>query len=168
MDRSISISELTSIEVSSRVLGFLLGGVDKKTIERYAADDLAVRVGHGRYLLGESLHRVTKRLREQAAGRLGRDENVDAARANAELKDAQRRLTEIKIKQLEGELISLPEVRAAWSEVALNVKQMFLSLPARARFLLSHLSGHDQKVLDQLVRDLLDEVALMDDEPRLP
>ena len=45
---------------------------------------------------------------------------------------------------------------------------MFLSLPARARFLLSHLSGHDQKVLDQLVRDLLDEVALMDDEPRLP
>jgi phage terminase Nu1 subunit (DNA packaging protein) len=81
---------------------------------------------------------------------------------------AQRRLTEIKIKQLEGELISLPEVRAAWAEIALNVKQMFLSLPGRVRFTLPHLTGKDQKVIDALVREMLDEVACMEPQPRLP
>jgi phage terminase Nu1 subunit (DNA packaging protein) len=93
---------------------------------------------------------------------------VDAARANAELKDAQRRLTEIKIKQLDGELISLPEIRAAWAEIALNVKQMFLSLPARARFRITHLTGEDQNILDEIVRDMLDEVAFMEPDPPLP
>jgi hypothetical protein len=33
---------------------------------------------------------------------------------------------------LEGKLISFPEVCAAWAEIALNVKQLFLSLPERA------------------------------------
>ena len=150
---------IATLEVSSSALGYLLGGVDKKSIERYAADNLAVRVGHGRYLLGPSIHNVTKRLREQAAGRLGRTDDIDAVKSAAELKDAQKRLTDLRAAKLSGELISMPEIADAWAEIALAVRQLFLSLPARARFDLPHLTGEDQKTLERLVREMLTEVA---------
>jgi phage terminase Nu1 subunit (DNA packaging protein) len=158
MNKSLTLAELMALEVSARNLGQILG-VSQKTIERYASDGLAVRVGHGRYRLVQSVSNVVKRLREKAAGRLGHDESTDVVRANARFKDAQTRLTEIKIRQLEGELISLPEVEAAWDEVAATIKQLILTFPARARADLPHLTGRDQKVLDGLARTMLTEVA---------
>jgi phage terminase Nu1 subunit (DNA packaging protein) len=159
MGNRFSTADFASMKVTSSTLGYLLGGVDKKTIERYAKDGLAVRVGHGRYLLGPSIHNITKRLREQAAGRLGRTDDVDAVRSSAELRDAQRRLTEIRAAKLSGELISLPDIEDAWREIGIATRQLFLSLPARARFDLPHLTGEDQKALERLVRDMLREVA---------
>jgi phage terminase Nu1 subunit (DNA packaging protein) len=108
---------------------------------------------------GPYVSNVVKRLREQAAARLGHRESVDVVRANARFKDAQTRLTEIKIKQLEGELISLPEVEAPWDEVADVIRQLFLTFPARARADLPHLNGSDQKALDKLARAMLTEAA---------
>ena len=168
MDEDISSKDIASWVVTSGTLAAALGGVSRKTIERYAAANVVVRVGHGRYLLLESIRRVARRLREQADERLGRDEQVDAARANVELKDAQRRLTQLKIEQLEEQLITIPEVQAAWDEIGLNIKQMFLSFPARVRSLLPHLDGSDQEVLEQLVREMLTEVPVCNEPPRLP
>ena len=167
MDENISTDDLDSWVVTSSALAEALGA-SKKTIERYAADKIVVRVGHGRYLLLQSVRNVAQRLREQAAERLGRDEQVDAARANVELKDAQRRLTQLKIEQLEEQLITIPEVQAAWDEIGLNIKQMFLSFPARVRSLLPHLDSGDQEVLEQLVREMLTEVPVCNEPPRLP
>jgi phage terminase Nu1 subunit (DNA packaging protein) len=158
MNKALTTAELMALEVSSRTLGQILGA-DQRTIERYGSDGLAVRVGHGRYLLTPTVRNVVKRLREQAAGRIGHDESVDVVRANARFKDAQTRLTDIKIKQLEGELISLPEVEAAWDEVAATIKQLFLTFPVRARADLPHLTGTDQKLLYKLAREMLTEVA---------
>jgi phage terminase Nu1 subunit (DNA packaging protein) len=156
--KTTSLSELNEFEVAGPVLGAVLC-VDAKSIQRYAAEGVAVRVGHGRYLLLQSVQNLVRRLREQAAGRIGRDQNCDAVKANAELKQAQKRLTELRIAQLEGNLISLDEVKTAWDEVALSVRQLFMSLPSRARFDLPHLSGADQKVLERLTREMLTEVA---------
>ncbi len=158
MKRTASLSELNGLEVSGPVLAAVLG-VDPKTVQRYAADGIAIRRGHGRYLLLKSVCNIVTRLREQAAGRMGRDQNCDVIKANAELKQAQKKLTELRIAQLEGNLISLDEVKAAWDDVALSVRQLFMSLPSRARFDLPHLSGADQKVLERLTREMLTEVA---------
>ena len=80
-------------------------------------------------------------------------------RANCELKNSQRRLNELRIAKMEGNLISIPEIDAAWTEIALSIRQLFMSLPARARFELPHLTGQDQEALDTLVREMLTEVA---------
>lgn len=141
---------------------------DHKTVQNYAKKGLVIRLGHGRYALMQSVANVVTHLREQAAGRLGKNENIDAARANAMLKDTQREYVKMRIDRLKGETISLPEVRSAWSEIALNVKQMFLSLPGRARFRITHLTGADQNELDAIVREMLDEVAFMSLDPVLP
>jgi len=151
-------AELDSLEVTSATLASLLG-VDKRSIQRYATENLAVRLAHGRYRLAQTVRNITGRLREQAAGRIGHDETVDVARANARLKEAQAKLTELKIKQLDGELISLAQVDAAIDEIAVINRQLFLTFPARARADLPHLTGGDQKVLDRIAREMLTEVA---------
>ena len=105
------------------------------------------------------MQNINRHLSGLASGRAGKDENVDAAKANAELKESQKRLTELRIATMQGDLISLPDIEAAWTEISLAVKQLFLSMPARARFDLPHLTGADQKKLDELARDMLTEVA---------
>ena len=108
--------------------------LDVRTILKLAEQGTVVRVARGRYAQFASISRLIEHYRKQAAGRVGRDENIDAVRANCELKNSQRRLNELRIGKMEGELISLPEVKAAWDEIALGVRQLFMSLPARARF----------------------------------
>jgi phage terminase Nu1 subunit (DNA packaging protein) len=130
-----------------------------RTILKLAEQDIVVRVKRGRYAQWASISNLIEHYRLQAAGRIGRDETVDAVRANCELKTSQRRLNELRIAKMVGQLISLPEVEAAWNEIALNVRQLFMSLPARARFDIPHLTAEDQRVLDRLVREMLTEVA---------
>ncbi len=157
--RVFTLSLLKHMNVDSAALAYMIGGVDQETVRLYAKRGLAVRVAHGTFAMVDSVHGITKVLREQAAGRIGRNENVDAARANMEFKDAQRDLTRLKLKQLGGELISLGEIEEAWDEVALVIKQLFLTYPARLRADLPHLTGKDQKVMDRVARDMLSEAA---------
>ena len=133
--------------------------LDTRTILKLAEQGIVVRVGRGQFAQWESLGNLVEHYRSRAAGRESLDGTIDAVRANAALHDSQRRLTDIKIARLEGSLISLEDVRLAWDEVALGVKQLFLSLSARARFDLPHLTGADQKALDCLVRAMLSELA---------
>jgi phage terminase Nu1 subunit (DNA packaging protein) len=133
--------------------------VNVRTVLKLAEEGIVVRVARGRFAQWKSLGNLVEHYRSRAAGRESLDGAVDIVRANAALRDSQRRLTDIKIAQLEKTLISLDDVKAAWDEVALGVKQLFLSLPARARFDLPHLTGSDQKVLERLVRDMLSELA---------
>jgi len=156
----ISLAALGRVIVERATIAAFLGNDNERSIHVYAKRGLLVKAGHGRYKLLDSVQNVVREIRRQAAGRIGRDQSVDAAKANADLKASQKELTDLRIKQLQGSVISLPEVQAAWEEVALGVKQLFLSLPARVRFDLPHLTGADQKVLERLVRDMLSELAL--------
>jgi hypothetical protein len=54
-------------------------------------------------------------------------------KAGAALKDAQRRLVEVKLAKLEGELLSMPEIEALWGDFAASTKWSFLALPSRVR-----------------------------------
>jgi phage terminase Nu1 subunit (DNA packaging protein) len=133
--------------------------LDVRTILKLADQGIVVRVARGRFAQWKSVGNLIEHYRSRAAGRESSDRRVDIVRANAALRHSQRRLNEIKIEQLEGRLISLPEVEAAWIELAISSRNLFMSLPARARFNLPHLTAEDQDCLDRLVREMLTEVA---------
>jgi phage terminase Nu1 subunit (DNA packaging protein) len=152
------VTETEDSPVDARTLARICR-LDVRTILKLAEQGIVVRVARGLFAQWKSVGNVIEHYRERAAGRESRDGSVDIVKSNAALRDSQRRLTDIKIAQLEGELISLPEVRDAWAEIALAVRQLFLSLPARARFDLPHLTGEDQKALERLVHEMLTEVA---------
>jgi phage terminase Nu1 subunit (DNA packaging protein) len=133
---------------------------DVSIVQRLARKGLIPRAQRGQYPMIEATTRYIVYLRDQAAGRKSGDEKIDAVQENALLKRSQRQAVEMKIAEAEGRLISMPEVEAVWTAVVLTVKQLFLSLPGRARFDIPHLTGHDQKVLTDLCREMLREASI--------
>jgi hypothetical protein len=81
------------------------------------------------------------------------------------LKEAQRRLVELKYQQLDGQLISLPDIEVLWSDLVRNSRMLFESFPVRARFELQHLSDADQLALERLVGVMLEEMAIKGEAP---
>jgi phage terminase Nu1 subunit (DNA packaging protein) len=152
-----SLAAFQQVRVGPEILASFLD-VDARSISNFAKEELVVKAGRGEYLLLESVRRVSRRRAEQAAGRLGKDPDVDPARANAMFKNKQSELTQIKIDELQGRLISLPELEAAWSEIMMTVKQAFLSIATRARARMPHLTANDQIDLDGVVRDVMSEI----------
>jgi phage terminase Nu1 subunit (DNA packaging protein) len=130
-----------------------------RQVREYAEEGLVVRTGPGQFDLERSVGNVVLHLRELASSRRGADA-VDVVKASAALKEAQRKLAELKYQQLDGQLISLPEAEAVWSGLVRSGRTLFQSLPARARAILPHLTDADQATLDTLAEDMLREIAL--------
>ena len=135
-----------------------------RMVRQYAEDGLAVRTGPGRFDLERSVGNVVLNLRELASSRRGAD-GTDVVKASAALKDAQRKLAELKYQQLDGQLMSLPEAEAVWSGLVRSGRTLVQSLPARARFVLPHLTDADQATLEKLVDDMLREIAIKGSVP---
>jgi phage terminase Nu1 subunit (DNA packaging protein) len=130
-----------------------------RMVRQYAEVGLVVRIGPGRFDLERSVGNVVLHLRELASSRRGVD-GTDAVKASAALKDAQRRLAELKYQQLDGQLISLREAEAVWSGLVRSGRVLFQLLPTRARLVLPHLTDADQAALEKLADDMLREIAL--------
>jgi phage terminase Nu1 subunit (DNA packaging protein) len=130
-----------------------------RQVRQYAEEGLAVRTGPAQFDLERSVGNVVLHLRELASSRRGAD-GADVVKASAALKDAQRKLAELKYQQLDGQLISLPEAEAVWSGLVRSGRTLLQSLPARARAVLPHLTDADQTTLAKLVDDMLREIAV--------
>ncbi len=81
----------------------------------------------------------------------------DDSRARTEWERAN--LLELDRKMKEGELLPRAEVERTWANVAAIVKTKLLGVPSRAKHQLPHLSLDDVAVLDELIRESLEEVA---------
>ena len=130
-----------------------------RMVRQYAEEGLAVRTGPGRFDLERSVGNVVLHLRELASSRRGAD-GTDVVKASAALKEAQRKLAELKYQQFDGQVISLPEAEAVWSELVRSGRVLFQLLPTRARLVLPHLTDADQATLEKLADDMLREIAL--------
>jgi phage terminase Nu1 subunit (DNA packaging protein) len=135
-----------------------------RQLREYVGRGLVVRTGPGQFDLEASVRGVVLYLRELASSRRGAD-GTDVVKASAALKDAQRKLAELKYQQLDGQLMSLPEAEAVWSGLVRSGRTLVQSLPARARFVLPHLTDADQATLEKLVDDMLREIALKGSVP---
>jgi phage terminase Nu1 subunit (DNA packaging protein) len=137
-------------------------------ITEYEREGLVIRLGRNLYDFDASCPRVMKHIREQAAGRIGRNAGNDAVKANIDLKKSQQRLAEIRAERLAGNLVPVDLVEQSWGEIAASCRQIMLSVPARARAMIHKLNGKDQKVLDKMMREALTEFAFGTQKPPIP
>lgn len=145
----VSVHELaTALDCSTR------------SVEKYAEQDLVIKVGRGRYKYVESIQNVVRYLRKQASTQTTGDGKFDLVEEGALYKQAQRKMLEMRVEQMEGRLISVQEIEEAWSTLVTETRQMVLSLPGRCRMELPDLTGHEQKLIEGICRDLLTETAL--------
>jgi phage terminase Nu1 subunit (DNA packaging protein) len=135
-----------------------------RMVRQYAEEGLAVRTGPGRFDLERSVGNVVLHLRELASSRRGVD-GVDVVKASAALKEAQRRLAELRYAQLDAQVISLPEAEMLWADLVRSARSLFQSFPARARAALPHLSDADQVILEKVGEAMLREIALKGQVP---
>lgn len=141
--------------------------VDERTIRKLASDGIVVKGGpRGAYVLGPSIQNYVVHLREQAAGRLGRDETIDPAKENALFKREQRRNYALKNAILEGSAIPIDKIEPAWAIVARTVLSAMLAVPGKVRMRLPHLTTHDGQVIEVVIREQLTDAALADEPPR--
>jgi phage terminase Nu1 subunit (DNA packaging protein) len=80
------------------------------------------------------------------------EEQLRAARAKREAE-------ELELAARRGELVPAAEIEAAIAEEYAAVRTKLLALPTRAKQRLTHLSPADVRVLDDLVREALGELA---------
>jgi phage terminase Nu1 subunit (DNA packaging protein) len=157
-----AIHEVQRVGVPGQVLCAILDCSDRQ-LRMYEEEGLAIKVDRNRYLLAPTIKNIVKKLREQAAGRLGRSDGTDIVASNAALKDVERQIRETKLAQMRGELVNRPSIVETWRELVMTVRQLFLAVPARARHDLPHLTPKDQEILERLCRDMLTEIALAEE-----
>lgn len=131
-----------------------------RTVEKYAEQGLVIKVSRGRYHFLTSIRNVVKHLRKQASLQVSQDGKSDQISENVAYKAAQRRMAEMKIAEIEGKLISVAEVEDAWAALVAANRQLMLSVPNRVRMELPDITGHEQTIIQQIVRDLLTETSL--------
>lgn len=129
---------------------------DPMTIRRYYRLAIIQRSSNrpAKYPLFQSIGNVVEYLRNMA----GRQNDGENLRAGAALKQAQRRLTEIKLAKLDGSVLSMAEVEALWGDLAAAAKWLFLSLPTRLRQDLALSEEAEAQVKARCV-EMLEQVA---------
>lgn len=140
---------------------------DIRTIQNLAKDGVVIKAGRGEYILASSIRNYVRHLRSIAAGRTGRDEDVDAITEGALLKREQRRNYELKNAILEGQAVRIEDIQPAWGRVARTLRAAVLAIPGKTRYALPHMTAHDQSVLEQICRDQLEDAAVTDTAPSL-
>jgi phage terminase Nu1 subunit (DNA packaging protein) len=114
--------------VAMAVMTYMLN-CDERTVQKYAAAGLAVRVGRGLYAPLDTARNIITHLRARAEGRESKDGQVDAVTENALLRRAQREIIEMQRDQKAGQLISISELEALWSALVTGERRMIESIP---------------------------------------
>jgi phage terminase Nu1 subunit (DNA packaging protein) len=113
---------------------------------------------NGTYFTRQSVANYIEKIRAAAAGREEgqrnplNDERVASERIN-------RQISEVKLAQMRGEMLTLDEVTESWTKFAAVVKAAALSLPTKARTMIPHLTAHDAETIRTLVKDMLNDLA---------
>ena len=142
--------------------------VDERTIRKLAADGIVVKGSRrGEYQLGASIKAYVTHLREQAAGRLGRDEAIDPAKENALLRREQRENYRLKNAILAGSAVEIDAIEPGWARVVRAVRSAMLAVPGKVRMQLPTLTNHDGQVIEEIIRQQLTDAALADDPPQI-
>lgn len=133
---------------SAKELAELLG-LSERHLRRLDDAGVITKAGRGRYARS-SVRTYCDYLRKQdGAGEL--DERQESAR----LKQSQRLLNEMKLKQLDGSLVDLESVNALWVRCGRAIMTAMRAAPGDCRFRLPHLSAHDADVIHAVIQDRL-------------
>lgn len=134
-------------------------GISTRVVRDYVSRGIIVSSPQpGRYLTQASIAGYLTSLRNKAMGRGGED-GPSLADERAKSEAVNRRIAEIKLAQLQGEVLTLDEVSAQWSQLCAQMRAAVLALPSKARSTIPHLTPHDGEVLRTLAREVLSMLA---------
>lgn len=144
--------------VSQAELAELLG-ISTRVVRDYQSRGIIVLSPQpGRYLTMPSINGYLTSLRNKAMGRASED-GPSLADERAKSEAVNRKIAEIKLAQLQGEVLTLDEVSEQWSLLCAQLRGAVLALPSRARSTIPHLTPHDGEVLRTLAREILTLMA---------
>lgn len=133
--------------------------VSVRTVGTYAQKGLLVEAaGRGRYQTLPSIKNVINSLRESATNKAS-STGLSLQDERALTEKVEREIKALKLAELRGEVLTLAEVLDSWSAFAGNVKGAILSIPAKARTMIPHLTTHDGGVLRDMCRDVLQDLS---------
>lgn len=137
----------------------MLLGLSMRTLTDLAATGVLVAAPKkGTFLTIPSVKNYTEKLRTAAANRAEEQRNpLNDEKLLTE--KVTRRIQELKLAQMEAEVLTLAEVSESWSNLALKFKSTLLSLPVELRQDLPHLTAHDGEVIRKAVRQKLRDLA---------
>jgi len=117
---------------------------------------------------GEWLRTYVERLREQAAGRIPGDGDIDLVTERALLARRQRERIELDMRVRGGELVEVQDVLTTWAGHIGNAKQALLGLPAKAAGLVAPADKRAQAeaILRKLIKEILTDLSTADGRPR--
>ena len=150
-------------EVDEATIGRVLE-CDPQEVRKFARMNVIRRSAPGRYPLFPSIRFVVGHFRRLAAG-YGTGE---AMRANAALRDSQRRLIDLRYDQLRGALVNMTEIEEVWGDLIQATQFLFRSIAARMRERAPDLSREHYELLQELAQELLRETAIAGRAPLLP
>ncbi|MCC2651676.1 MAG: hypothetical protein K0R61_1767 [Microvirga sp.] len=162
----LGLADLEHAVIHRNELAQLLGLQSPQMLDVHAREGHLVRAEkRGWFKLAASIKAMAEHQRSVAAKHRSGDGKHDVAAESAQLKSAQRRLTELKIKAMEGDLVSATEALSVWGEFAKDVRAMFLALPSRVAGELPHLVTSEVEILKRLSRDMLAELKALGEVP---
>ena len=134
-------------------------GISMRTLTDMNARGLLVRAPKtGLYLTVPTLEACWAHYRGVAADR-SREMNSPLAIERVKTLTVERQILEITLDKLKSEILTLDEVKEAWSTFASQLKAVMLTVPCKARTRIPHLTAHDQETLRNLVKDMLVDLA---------
>src|SRR3954468_5100603 len=149
----LELAELENVVIHRDELARLLGLRSPQMLDVHAREGHLVRADkRGWFKLAASIRAMAEHQRSVAAKHRSRDGKHDVTAESAQLKSAQRRLTELKIKVLEGDLVSATEALSIWGDFAKDVRAMFLAVPSRVAGELPHLVASEVEILKRVSR----------------
>lgn len=132
-----------------------LVGVTPQAVGHLLKNGVLARGQTGR----EWLHSYVKRLRLQAAGRLGKgDGALDLATERALLARAQRTVLELRAAETRGELVRAESVRQVWAKRIVNTRDALLLVPHRLSAALAAETDPDR--VGRIIEDEIHSVML--------
>lgn len=134
-------------------------GISTRVVRDYVTRGIIVSSPQpGRYLARQSIAAYLASLRGAAQGRAS-TEGPSLADERAKTETVNRKIAEIKLAQMQGEVLTLDEVAEQWSALALQLRTAVLGIPTKARSTIPHLTPHDGETLRTLVREVLANLA---------
>lgn len=135
----------------------ILFGVSIRTIDNLIATGIIVPAEQrGMYQTLPSVVAYLEDLRNKAAGR---SKDTALAEERAKTASIERQIAEIKLSQLRGAVLPLDEVADAWSAFGRSLKSAFLSVPAKLRARIPHMTAFDQETAREIITDTLTALA---------
>lgn len=143
---------------SKRDLSVLLD-LSIRTLTDLAATGILIPAAkNGTFQTGPSVKNYIEKLRKAAANRADEQRNPLNDERMADVR-VNRQISELKLAQLRGEMLSLDEVTESWTKFAALIKQAALGIPSKARSQIPHLTAHDAETLKTLMKDMLNDLA---------